>query len=114
MKLLKRVFLHSRREAIFVVKAGITVDTVSSLCYISPFSFIDWLMNKQPKGLFGQLAKVSIIGIEMVVSTFVGLAMGIYLDKWLETSPWLTILFLIFGIAAGFINIFREIRKIDD
>lgn len=70
-------------------------------------------MEKQTKGLFGQLAKVSIIGIEMVVSTFVGLIMGIYLDKWLETKPWLTIVFLIFGIVAGFRNIFREVRKID-
>lgn len=70
-------------------------------------------MEKQTKGTFGQLAKVSIIGIEMVVSTFVGLAMGIYLDKRFQTGPWLTIVFLIFGIAAGFINVFREIRKID-
>jgi len=71
-------------------------------------------MEKQTKGLFGQLAKISIIGIEMVVSTFVGLAMGVYLDKWLHTEPWLTIVFLIFGIAAGFINVFREVRKIDN
>ncbi|MDH3973998.1 MAG: AtpZ/AtpI family protein [Deltaproteobacteria bacterium] len=71
-------------------------------------------MEKQTKGLFGQLAKVSIIGIEMVVSTFVGLAMGVYLDKWLQTKPWLTIVFLTFGIAAGFMNVFREVRKIDN
>jgi len=71
-------------------------------------------MEKQTKGIFGQLAKVSIIGIEMVVSTFVGLAIGIFLDKRFQTEPWLTIAFLIFGIAAGFINVFREIRKIDN
>lgn len=71
-------------------------------------------MEKQTKGLFGQLAKISIIGIEMVVSTFVGLAMGVYLDKWLQTKPWLTIVFLIFGIVAGFRNIFREVKNIDN
>ena len=71
-------------------------------------------MEKQTKGLFGQLAKVSIIGIEMVVSTFVGLIMGIYLDKYFETKPLLTVVFLMVGISAGFLNVFREIKKIDN
>ena len=54
-----------------------------------------------------------IIGIEMVVSTFIGLAIGLYLDKKFETAPWLTIVFLIIGIIAGFRNIFREIKKLE-
>ncbi len=70
-------------------------------------------MEKETKNLIRQLGKLSIIGIEMVVATFVGLAIGLYLDGKLGTKPWLTILFLIFGIAAGFRNVFREIRKID-
>jgi ATP synthase protein I len=70
-------------------------------------------MEKNTGGMIGQLAKLSIIGIEMVVSTFIGLAIGIYLDKKFETAPWLTIVFLIIGIIAGFRNIFREIRKLD-
>jgi len=51
----------------------------------------------------------------MVASTFIGLAMGYYLDKWLETDPWLTLIFLMFGIVSGFRNIFiltaREVRR---
>ena len=50
----------------------------------------------------------------MVVSTFVGLAIGLYLDGLFETKPWLTILFLIVGIVAGFKNIFLEIKRIDN
>ena len=71
-------------------------------------------MKEGNRGLYRQLAKVSIIGIEMVVSTFVGLAIGLYLDGKLETKPWLTIFFLIVGIAAGFRNLFLEIKKIDN
>ena len=51
----------------------------------------------------------------MVAATFIGLAMGYYLDKWLGTSPWLTLIFLLFGIISGFRNIYiltsRELRR---
>lgn len=70
-------------------------------------------MKKDTADLVKRLGKVSIIGIEMVVSTFVGLAIGIFLDKTFETSPWFTFFFLLIGIAAGFKNMFREIKKID-
>jgi ATP synthase protein I len=71
-------------------------------------------MKEGDRGFYRQLAKVSIIGIEMVVSTFVGLAIGLYLDGLFETKPWLTILFLVVGIVAGFKNIFLEVKRIDN
>ena len=53
----------------------------------------------------------------MVAATFIGLAMGYYLDRWLGTSPWLTLIFLLLGIVSGFRNIFiltsRELRRQD-
>lgn len=58
--------------------------------------------------LFKQIGLHSIVGIYFVVATFLGLAVGYYLDKILGTKPWLTLLFLLFGIAAGFINLFRS------
>jgi len=47
----------------------------------------------------------------MVLATFVGLYIGVYLDKLFSTTPWLTIIFLIIGIIAGFINIYELIKK---
>ncbi|MBF0622357.1 MAG: AtpZ/AtpI family protein [Magnetococcales bacterium] len=47
------------------------------------------------------------LGSEMVSATLIGVGMGYGLDRWLETKPWLTILFLFFGIAAGFRNMYR-------
>lgn len=51
------------------------------------------------------------MGISMVLSTFIGLFAGIYLDKYFDTKPWLTIIFLLFGIAAGFKNIYLIAKK---
>jgi ATP synthase protein I len=55
-----------------------------------------------------QIGTLATLGITLVAATAIGLAIGYQLDKWLRTSPWLTILFLLLGIAAGFVNLFRE------
>lgn len=72
-------------------------------------------MAEDDRQLFKSLGFLSSIGISMVASTIIGLAMGYYLDQWLETSPWLTLIFLVFGIIAGFRNMFiltrREVRR---
>lgn len=51
----------------------------------------------------------------MVAACLIGLAMGYYLDKWLGTSPWLTLIFLGLGIVSGFRNVYiltdRELRR---
>jgi len=67
--------------------------------------------DNRDRGFFKGLAMLASMGIAMVVSTFIGLVMGIYLDKYFGTKPWLTIIFLIFGIAAGFKNIYTLSRK---
>jgi ATP synthase protein I len=70
------------------------------------------LTEKQPeKTLFKQLLEASSVGIHLVVSTFVGLAIGYGLDKLFGTSPYLTIIFLIFGIIAGFRELIRVAKK---
>ncbi|MFP4257577.1 MAG: AtpZ/AtpI family protein [Desulfovermiculus sp.] len=58
------------------------------------------------------LLRVSLIGIHLVATTFVGLGVGYVLDRWLGTKPWLTMVFLVLGIVAGFKNMFQEVKKI--
>jgi len=64
------------------------------------------------------LGELSTVGLTLVVATVLGLAGGYYLDRWLGTSPWLTLIGLLLGIAAGFVNLFRSVkraeRNIDD
>jgi ATP synthase protein I len=57
------------------------------------------------------LGELSTIGMTLVIATVLGLAGGYYLDRWLGTSPWLTLIGLLFGIAAGFVNLFRSVKR---
>ena len=68
-------------------------------------------MADDKRQLFKSLSFLSSIGIAMVASSFIGLFIGIYLDKWLDTKPWMTIIWLGFGIASGFRNIFILTRR---
>ena len=53
----------------------------------------------------------------MVAASFIGLFIGVYLDKWLGTKPWMTLIWLGIGITSGFRNIFiltrRGMRELD-
>ena len=68
-------------------------------------------MGEEDKGLLKRLVWLSSMGISMVVATFIGLYIGVYLDSIFSTSPWFTIIFLIIGIAAGFRNIYILVKK---
>jgi len=50
---------------------------------------------------------VSIVGIQFPVAIALGYFFGRWLDSQLGTHPWLTGIFALFGIAAGFVNLFR-------
>ena len=56
------------------------------------------------------LAELSSIGMTLVLATVIGLAIGYFLDRALGTSPWLIMIGLELGIAAGFVNLFRSDR----
>ena len=58
-----------------------------------------------------ELAYYSSIGLSLALSIFIGLAIGLYLDRRWGSSPWLTLIFLGLGIAAGYRNIGLAIKK---
>ena len=61
-----------------------------------------------------QIAKASMVGVHLVVATFVGLAIGYGLDVFFGTKPWLTLIFLFLGIATGFRDLFKMTKFNDD
>ncbi|HTR45172.1 MAG TPA: AtpZ/AtpI family protein [Thermodesulfovibrionales bacterium] len=67
--------------------------------------------ESEEKPLFRQLFTVGMIGIQFALSIFVGFAIGYFLDKLFHTFPWLTIIFLIFGIIAAFRELFSLAGK---
>jgi ATP synthase protein I len=47
------------------------------------------------------------LSTELVAGVLVGAAIGWLLDRWLGTSPWGLIVFLLLGFAAGVLNVMR-------
>jgi len=47
------------------------------------------------------------IGVELVVSTVVGAGLGYLLDTWLGTRPWIMVVGVFIGAAAGFRTVYR-------
>ncbi|MCH8077937.1 MAG: AtpZ/AtpI family protein [SAR324 cluster bacterium] len=58
-----------------------------------------------------RLLQFSTIGLEMGLSVVLGLLIGNYLDRWLNTAPWMLVLFLMLGFAAGFRRLFSLARQ---
>ena len=60
------------------------------------------------------LGALASVGITLVASTFIGLLIGIYLDKYFDTKPVLMLVFLILGIIAGFKNMYTAAKRYGD
>ncbi len=52
------------------------------------------------------------VGVEMVAAAAVGGGLGWLLDQWLGTRPWLLVVFLVLGFAAGMLNAYRAAMRI--
>jgi len=78
---------------------------------------VDYYMLGKQKSLFKMILDASMVGLQLVFATFIGLAVGYGLDyamdKWfgIQTFPWLMVIFFIFGIIAGFRDLFRMAIK---
>lgn len=60
------------------------------------------------------LGALSTVGITLVAATVIGYYAGHYLDGLFNTTPWLTLGFLLLGIAAGFKNLYDQTRRLMD
>ena len=50
---------------------------------------------------------------EVVAAVFVASLIGYYLDKWLETGPFLLIFFFFLGAITGILNVVRTSKMIN-
>ena len=51
------------------------------------------------------------IGVELFSAVVVGAGIGYLLDDFFNTKPWLLVVFLFFGGAAGILNVYRLSQK---
>lgn len=56
------------------------------------------------------LARGTRHAFEIAATTIVGAGIGWLLDRWLGSGPWLFLLFLLLGIAAGFWNLMKAVN----
>jgi ATP synthase protein I len=61
-------------------------------------------MKEETKKHIRLAAFASTIGMSVAFAIFIGLAIGYWLDSKLGTWPWLTLVFLVMGVIAGFRN----------
>jgi ATP synthase protein I len=72
--------------------------------------------NRKKKGdVIRYLGVASTVGINMVVSTFVGFSLGYWvLDRYFNSYPWFTLVLTALGIFAGFKYLFRIAKKANE
>lgn len=77
----------------------------------------DWLKSRKvntASSMGRATSAASVIGLHMVIATFLGLGIGYFLDDFFDTAPWLTIIFLFLGILAGFKNFITQAQRLMD
>ena len=67
-----------------------------------------FLEGIRESGAIGQLAS---IGVSIVVATFIGFGLGYFIDTRFGTRPVFMIIFLLIGVAAGFVGAIRTMNN---
>jgi ATP synthase protein I len=57
------------------------------------------------------LGTLATVGLTFVIATAGCTIAGYFADRWLGTTPWLTLIGLALGIAAGFRELFRTLKR---
>ncbi len=69
------------------------------------------IMKKETGKTIRELGYFASLGMSVALAVFIGLFIGVWLDKKFETEPYLMFVGLAVGIAAGFNNIFKAAKK---
>ena len=66
--------------------------------------------NIHTSSMLGHGLKIS---IDLIASIFVGIMIGLGMDKLFSTKPIFFLIFLILGIAGAFLNIYRTVINLE-
>ena len=72
------------------------------------------LKKKPARTNYSKIVAASSLALLLPSSIIVGLFFGYMLDKWMRTSPWMTILFFFLGTASGIISLLRGLNRYKD
>ncbi len=71
-------------------------------------------MARGPGSKWSSQLRLSTVGLTLAIAVGIGAVGGLYLDDYLGTEPWLTILGVLLGSVAGFHQLIREIKQSAD
>ena len=54
------------------------------------------------------------LSTDLVAHVAVGTIIGFILDSWVDTKPWLMIIFFFLGAAAGMLNVIRAANRMQE
>lgn len=54
---------------------------------------------------------IGTVGLSFVLALVIGVVIGYWLDKWTGWSPYMTITFLLLGLAAGIRNVYIVTKR---
>jgi F0F1-type ATP synthase assembly protein I len=69
--------------------------------------------ERKPDSVLRELGKYGALGLEMAISVVIGMAIGWWLDRKLGTTPWLMVVWIGFGFAAGVRSLWRSAKKME-
>jgi len=96
---------QSQQPRVMIESRGDTACCVSTAMSIEP--------EKSPKTKWVEIERYIQLGVLLPAATFVGWLIGHLLDAYFHTK-WIYLVGLGFGIAAGFIQLFRVALKAGD
>jgi len=64
---------------------------------------------RKSDGIGKAFGQVGSIGLLLAACIFIGTAIGIWLDRWLHTQPWMMLVFLLLGTVAGFYHVVKAL-----
>lgn len=59
------------------------------------------------------LGRAMRLGSEFIAAVLVGAGIGYALDEWLGTRPWIMLVMLLIGFAAGILNVTRAVAEMN-
>jgi len=70
-------------------------------------------MSEDKREVIKSLLSYSSLGLEMGLCVAIGIGIGYFLDRYFHTAPYLTIIFMIFGIIAAMKTIYQLMKKLE-
>lgn len=71
------------------------------------------MLRRPPRAVWDHMALLMQVGLTFAGSVLLCLAIGYWLDRWLNTGGVFTTVFILLGIAGGGYTVYRQIMELE-